>query len=186
MLLSDIWATSLHYSQPKNPFVIVGKQDIGGWFDREDSWKVRCPQRFKFSPVCFSFFSLFVFLFSRMKKVLWESHYYFTYNNIMHDFTYITYEMDINRDGMGTFMLTSWSPSLSTALNNAYVDHLRSCADSKLFLNKGKTQESPWKGVPWLICSINLSMMFLCIGSSLAGLLMYEIVSHTDSGEPVV
>jgi hypothetical protein len=28
MLLSDIWVASLHHSQPKEPFLIVGKHDI--------------------------------------------------------------------------------------------------------------------------------------------------------------
>jgi hypothetical protein len=55
-----------------------------------------------------------------------------------------------------------------------------------MFPKKGKAQESPWEGVPWLVSSRNLAMTFLCTGSSLAGLFMSEKVSHTDSGEPVV
>jgi hypothetical protein len=48
----------------------------------------------------------------------------FLYNMLL-EFTSITYKMDINRDGMGPFMPTSRSPSLSIALKFSCADHPR-------------------------------------------------------------
>jgi hypothetical protein len=75
------------------------------------------------------------FVFSPMWKRSHESHYFFTYNNILPDFTYITYIMDINHDGMGPFTPTIQSHSSSIALKFSYIDHLRARVDSQLFLS---------------------------------------------------
>jgi len=97
MLLSDIWATSSHDSQPNNPFLIVGKHDIEDWVEWEDGWKVRNPQHFNFSIIHFSFIYLFVCLFSHMEKVSWKSHYFlyaticFSTLHINSTLDYITY-----------------------------------------------------------------------------------------------
>jgi hypothetical protein len=54
------------------------------------------------------------------------------------------------------------------------------------FLKKGKAQESPCEGAPWLVSSGTLAMKILCTGSPLVGLFKSVKVSHTDSEEPVV
>ena len=54
------------------------------------------------------------------------------------------------------------------------------------FLKKGKAQESPCEGAPWLVSPGTLSMKILCTGSPFLGLFKSVKVSHTDSGEPVL
>jgi hypothetical protein len=54
------------------------------------------------------------------------------------------------------------------------------------FLKKGKAQESPCEGVPWLVSSVTLSMKILCTGSPFAGSFKSVKVSHTDSKEPML
>jgi hypothetical protein len=46
------------------------------------------------------------------------------------------------------------------------------------FLKKGKTQESPYEGVLWLVLLGTWAMNIVCIGSSLAGLIKSVKVSH--------
>ena len=54
------------------------------------------------------------------------------------------------------------------------------------FPKKGKAQEYPYEGVPWLVFLGNFSMNILCTGSPLAGSFKSVKVSHTNSGEPVL
>jgi hypothetical protein len=54
------------------------------------------------------------------------------------------------------------------------------------FPKKGKAQESPCEGVPWLVSLVNLAMNILCKGYSLVGSFKSVKLSHTDSGKSIV
>jgi hypothetical protein len=54
------------------------------------------------------------------------------------------------------------------------------------FPKKGKAQESPCEGVPWLVSLVTLSMNILCTGSPLVGSFKSVKFSHNDSDKPVL
>jgi hypothetical protein len=88
----------------KEPDFTMGIHDIEDSIDRDDRWNVMHHQNFNLSWVCFSFFSLFVCFFSHVERVSWKSHYFSMYNNILCDFTFITYKS-------WTSIMMEWVPS---------------------------------------------------------------------------
>ena len=87
-----------------------------------------------FQSVSPSFLCLFFFspTWKRSYECLIISFYTLIYCPNLHT---LRTKSDINRDGMGLFMLTSLSPSSSITLNNVCVDHLKDCTEGQFFFS---------------------------------------------------